>query len=467
MPRAKTLTVEAVAGLGAERLAALLLEAAEHDLALMRSLRVAVASRVDAAAAASEIDQQIRSVRRSTAFVDHRKLIALARELGTLRDAIAGPLADLDPAAALSRMLDFIALASSVFERSDDDGTVGDQFQAACAAVATLIERTPRAPAIEDLVRRGYALYLADDYGIADGLVAALAKGLDAQRRAALKSWIEADLARLPPACADDEMLTRGRLDAWRLIRALADVADAVGDVDGYCAAQQRLGPRVRDDAGMARRLVDAGRPAEALAILAAAEPNPAKHASELADLRIAVLDTLGHSGEAQALRWSEFERGLRAEPLRAYLKRLSDFADVEKEEEALDRVVVHPDVHAALVFLTTWPDLRRAGALVRARFDAIDGNGYWTLTPAAERLENKEPLAASLLYRRMIDFTLDHGRSKRYGHAARHLLSCARLASLVPDWQGHRPHADYAEGVRQRHHCKSGFWTRVDASAA
>jgi hypothetical protein len=100
MPKAKTLNVEAVAGLGPERLATLLLAAAEHDPALLRSLRVAVASRVDAAAVTSEIDQQIRSVRRSTAFVDHRKLMVLARELGALRDAIARPLADLDPAAA-------------------------------------------------------------------------------------------------------------------------------------------------------------------------------------------------------------------------------------------------------------------------------------------------------------------------------------------------------------------------------
>ena len=275
-----------MAALGAERLAALLLEAAEYDPALMRSVRFAVASRIDAAAAAAEIDQQIRSFRRSTAFVDHRKRMAFARDLGALVDAIAGPLADLDPAAALARMLDFIALTPSIFERSDDDGTIGDQFQAACAAVATLIERTPPGPAIEDLVRRGYALYLADDYGVADGLVAALAKGLDPQRRATLKSWIEADLARLPPAAAQDEMSARGRLDAWRLTRALADVADAAGDVDGYCAAQQLMGPRVRDDAGMARRLLEAGRPADALAALTAAEPNPAKNATELADLR-------------------------------------------------------------------------------------------------------------------------------------------------------------------------------------
>ena len=143
MPNAKTLTLEEVAGLGPERLAALLLEAAEYDPALMRSVRFAVASRIDAAAAAAEIDQQIRSFRRSTAFVDHRQRMAFARDLGALVDAIAGPLADLDPAGALARMLDFIALTPSIFERSDDDGTIGDQFQAACVAVATLIERTP------------------------------------------------------------------------------------------------------------------------------------------------------------------------------------------------------------------------------------------------------------------------------------------------------------------------------------
>jgi Family of unknown function (DUF6880) len=114
--------------------------------------------------------------------------------------------------------------------------------------------------------------------------------------------------------------------------------------------------------------------------------------------------------------RWSEFERGLPAEPLRAYLERLSDFADVQKEEEDSR---AHPDVHAALGFMTTWPDLCRAGALVRARLDAIHGNCYWTLTPAAEGLENKEPPAFPA-HRRMIDFILDRGRSKRHGQATR-----------------------------------------------
>jgi hypothetical protein len=89
---------------------------------------------------------------------------------------------------------------------------------------------------------------------------------------------------------------------------------------------------------------------------------------------------------------------------------------DAEKEREVLAVAVDFRDPHRALEFLTTWPDVRRAAALVRRRFGAIDGNCYWVPGLAAERLEAKEPLAATLLYRRMIDFTLDRAKSSRYG---------------------------------------------------
>jgi hypothetical protein len=235
--------------------------------------------------------------------------------------------------------------------------------------------------------------------------------------------------------------------------------------VDAYCAAQQRLGPRVRDDAGMAKRLLDAGRPAEAHAVIEAAEPNPAKNAIELADLRIAALAALGRHDEAQAARWHEFTRTLREQPLRDFLRQLPDFEDTEREKQALALAASFRDPHRALEFLTTWPDPRGAATLVQRRFDAIDGNCYWLLGPAAERLEAKEPLAATLLYRRMIDFTLDRARSSRYGHAARHLASCAWLATTVTDWHGRAPHAEYLADLRRRHGRKSGFWGRVNSS--
>ncbi|HEY3910209.1 MAG TPA: hypothetical protein VGM07_10000 [Stellaceae bacterium] len=110
-------------------------------------------------------------------------------------------------------------------------------------------------------------------------------RGLSTPPRAALREWIEGDLARLPPPA--DPGSTSGRHGVWKLIFALAQIADAEGDVDAYCAAQQRLGPRLRHDAGMAQRLLDAGRAAEALAVVHAAKPNPAKNAIALADLQI------------------------------------------------------------------------------------------------------------------------------------------------------------------------------------
>jgi uncharacterized protein DUF6880 len=65
-----------------------------------------------------------------------------------------------------------------------------------------------------------------------------------------------------------------------------------------------------------------------------------------------------------------------------------------------------------------------------------------------------------------MIDLTLDRGRSQRYGHASRHLLSRAALAPLVTHWQGDQPHVGYAAGLRQRHPRKSSFWSRTAATA-
>jgi len=64
-----------------------------------------------------------------------------------------------------------------------------------------------------------------------------------------------------------------------------------------------------------------------------------------------------------------------------------------------------------------------------------------------------------------MIEFTLDRARSSRYGHAVRHLRSCAWLAQQVGDWHGHAPHTDYVAALRRRHGPKTGFWSRLDSN--
>jgi hypothetical protein len=170
------------------------------------------------------------------------------------------------------------------------------------------------------------------------------------------------------------------------------------------------------------------------------------------------VLEALGRAEEAQAARWSAFEQALSAQHLKAYLKRLPDFEDVEAEERALAHVEGHKSLLHALAFLVSWPTLDRAAALVLRRAKEINGDHYEVLTPAADALSGKHPLAATLVLRAIIDFALSHSRAGRYRHAARHLLECESLAPSVPDWGTVVSHEAYVARLKKQHGRKSAF---------
>ena len=243
------------------------------------------------------------------------------------------------------------------------------------------------------------------------------------------------------------------------------EIADARGDADGFIAqldAKARRVPAVA--AAIAHRLLRAGRAEEALAALDAAEtsrwlePSPEWHAA-----RLEALEAVGRGEEAQALRWARFEAALSEEDLRAHLKRLPDFDDLQAEERAMERVARHPDALAALAFLVRWPAPDRAAALMLKREREIDGDAYWVLTPAAEALAERHPPAATLCLRAMIGFALLEARSSRYRHAARHLVECEHLGRRVAQWSAAEPHDAYLAVMRAAHGRKVGFWAAVE----
>jgi len=103
----------------------------------------------------------------------------------------------------------------------------------------------------------------------------------------------------------------------------------------------------------------------------------------------------------------------------------------------------------------------------VLARAGELDGDYYEVLTPAAEALAERHPLAATVVLRAMIDFTLERARSSRYRHAARHLAEGARLAGEVADFGNVEPHATYLARLRRDHARKAAFWDRAEAAGA
>ena len=215
--------------------------------------------------------------------------------------------------------------------------------------------------------------------------------------------------------------------------------------------------------AAIARRLLAAGRVEEAwIAIEKVEEQRAGWLPYEWEEVRLDVLEALGRTEEAQAFRWSCFERSLSASHLRAFLDRLPDFDDVEAETKALDLVAARPSVHSALAFLINWNALHRAADLVLRRAGELDGEHYEILTPAADAVAGSHPLAATLLLRAMIDFLLQTGRSSRYRHAARHFLECGSLAASVGSFGEIENSRDRCCTAACQHGRKTSFWSHV-----
>ncbi|MBV8736188.1 MAG: hypothetical protein JO007_02820 [Alphaproteobacteria bacterium] len=471
MASKKTVTVHNLVALGAERLAAILADLAETDAEVKRRLRLELAAQVGGDTIAAEIGKRITALRKARSFIDWQKRRDFVKDLDLQRAMIVDRVAQTRADLALDLMWRFMDLAEPVINRVDDsNGSVGDVFRSACEDLGTIAAKARPDPV--GLADRVFTALSANDYGVFDGLVTAMIPALGDAGTARLKS-------RLAQALADQPRKADGR--DWRasaVRRALQDIADGQADIDGYIAlvpVEDRSRPYVGAEIG--RRLLAVGRATEALAVLESARPkrraNPAGYYNVLnfvghgndggwEEVYIEALDATGQAEQAQRLRWAAFEERLSSTQLRAYLKRLSDFEDVETEERAMRYALGFKSFPAALDFLRGWPDQVRAAQLVLTRATEIDGNLYYLLEPTAQLIEGKHPLAASLLRRAMIEDTLNGAKSSRYKHAARHLLECLALASSIQDFGTFETHETFTSRLHAKHGRKVGFWTQV-----
>ncbi len=173
--------------------------------------------------------------------------------------------------------------------------------------------------------------------------------------------------------------------------------------------------------------------------------------------LEIRILVALGRKNEAQDLRWRTFEAALDAEILRDYVAHLGDFEEFDALERAFDYAVAHPDQHRALSFFLEWPGHDLAAKLVLGRCDTWAGQHYGLLLPAAEALEHDHPVAATILYRALLDDILTRARSQAYGHAARYLAKLDDLDTTDLAAKGLSSHEAYRAGLRRSHGRKTG----------
>lgn len=467
-----TLSEANLADLGAERLAAILMDLAV-DGYVKRALRLELFAEASPEGLVLEISKRLAAIAKATSRIHWRKRAAFARDLD-LHLRMIQRLSENDPGSALTLLMDFLDLAGSVFDRiSQPEGPIGEVFAEARDAVGEIAPAAKIAPI--ELADRVARLILCDDHFVFGPLVSVAAPSLGPAGLARLDERLQAALTERPARSA-------GAYDAKASVvrDALRRLADISGDVGGFIATfseTQRRFPAIAAEIG--RRLLVAGKAREALAALdfaapnlkprsllssRAAEPEDPVDRASWEDVYLDALQANGHQDEAHRRRWAAFESTLSIPRLRAFLKGLPDFEDVVAEDDAKKIAIEFPRFDAALAFLIEWPDLPAASRLIVNRHGAINGADEDLLTAAVRRLEGAYPLAATLLLRAMIRNTLTYGIAGRYKAAAQQWLEMESLAPTITDFGEFPDHQTFMDEQRALHGRKQSFRAELEA---
>jgi hypothetical protein len=470
----KSLNAKNLEALGSTRLSELMIEITKNDIEAKRFLRLELAGEQGSEVAAPEIRKRLTTIAGSSSFVEWDQIKKLIRDLELQRKAIVTHVGRDDPNSAMELMWRFVNLAPSVFARSDDgSGRLIDVFHAAVNDLGELAVAANSPPV--ELADQIFNVLIDNGYGQYDYLISSMTPALGNKGLERLKKRM-VELSKKPtpkPDPEDREIIGWGSggpsyADEYAEIRrtstvelALLEIADAQGDVDAFIEQKSETAkttPAVATE--IAGRLLAAGRLDEALeAIDVVDEDRRGWIPFEWENMRVRVLEALGRIEDAKQFQWECFERSLDSDHLRSFLKQLPDFDDIEVEERAIRHALQYPNIHQSLGFLISWPSLDKAAELVETRAKELDGNHYELLTPAADTLEARHPLASTLLRRALIDFALEKARSKRYQYAARHLQDCESLSGLIDDFGSFETHEVYIHRLKTQHNRKSMFW--------
>ena len=192
----KTLNAENLEKLGAERLAALVMDLVQGSAALQRRARMELSAAQGPKEIAADLRKRFASLRRSTSYIDWRKQKAFVKDLTGLVSMVETGVAPQDADEAFDLLWSFLQLAPSIHARTDDsNGAVGDVLRSAVALLTTISPRLTVKPTL--LAGRILDAVADTGYGEFDGVIPAMAEALGAEGLAHLKQITEA-WPRLP-----------------------------------------------------------------------------------------------------------------------------------------------------------------------------------------------------------------------------------------------------------------------------
>lgn len=437
--------------LGPEKLADALLELASHYDEADELVKRLVATPKEKV---KRFKSKLTGLKRARRFIDWREAGGFTREL-------SGLLADLaesveDGKTGVELVARFFECDRSVFNRCDDSsGMVGDIFRYdASELFARFAADCPDKKWLANLLIK---LFGGNDYGVRDYLLESAAKFMPEEniRELAGKFWQLAEAEK-------DEY--HGQ--SW--YRGVEELAVQLGDAPLFEKARMAAWgepPGTAACLDIADMYLKNGEVQTALDWIERDKEPGSFQEDKRDDLLQAIYTELGESDKVSEIAWKRFRAYRSVESLKKLLmvigREQKEAVIAQQAKEILKNKIFNA---SNAEFLLQTGCLDQAENYLLQSAEQFNGDFYDSLLPLAQAMEKAERLlAASMLYRALLDSILKRGYTKSYPHGVRYLKKLDTLTLTISDWQRFTRHEIYKKELRLAHGRKYSFWGKYD----
>ncbi len=438
---------------GAEALAEVLMDlASRHDDAASMLQRL-LASPEENQTRFEENLRRLASLDDRGRFIDWRYSSEYAMDVADVLHDLE--VSEPDPRIGVEGVAAFFSAFESIIEACDDSsGHVSGVFR--FDATDNFVGYAQRCDDTELLEETVFRLCKEDGYGVTDFLVGRAPEYLQRE-----------SLLRLAHRFKEAARAEREKGKRWPYLEPLETLAGHLGkpDLVEWCRRARTEHLNAADHIDIAEAHMEAGGAKKALEWLNKSSPRNSFEELRHESLLMVALERTGDVAGATEIAWRQFRQYRSGDNLASLLTFTGEDERERVIDEAWKLIRDSPALQISdIEFLVEHDRLPDAVSHAVARSDELDGSSYASLTPLAKAFEAAgQPLAASLVYRALLDSILARGYTKAYRHGARYLAVLDRLAGSLSSWQGKATHDEYVAGLRERHGRKRSFWKRVE----
>jgi len=397
---------------------------------------------------------KIAGLKRSQRFIGLRESSAFADELAGLLGDIQS--ATQDPKAGLELMSSFYECIDPIFERCDDsDGIIGDvfRFDAGDAFVQYAVLCEDKKWLAEKLTH----LYSQDEYGVKDALLEAASAYLPA-----------GDLRQLCDhfwKCSEKEKEGSHAVRHW--LSGLELLARQLGDAALFEKARLSAWPGLSTVAciDIASVYLETGDAVSALSWIDRIPEADGFRKDDKEQLLLEIYKKLGYREKMKEVAWCLFRDYRSKKTLEQLLEAIGEQEGEKVIEEEARLILASKNFSCTNAeFLIEMGKMEDAESCILIHSSELNGDFYTSLLSLAKAMEKDTRwLAATVIYRALLESILRKAQSKYYHHGVRYLRKLDGLDGKVVEWRNVAPHRDYKEVLLKTHGRKTSFWSRYN----